>query len=35
MRVNDFLTIRDFTTDELLHLLELARDIKKTPATYG
>jgi ornithine carbamoyltransferase len=35
MRVNDFLTIRDFTTDELLHLLELARDIKKTPANYG
>jgi ornithine carbamoyltransferase len=35
MRVTDFLTIRDFTTDELLHLLELARDIKKAPADYA
>ena len=35
MRVTDFLTIRDFTTDELLHLLELARDIKKDPAGYA
>jgi ornithine carbamoyltransferase len=35
MRVTDFLTIRDFTTDELLHLLELARDIKKRPADFA
>ena len=35
MRVTDFLTIRDFTTDELLHLLELARNIKEDPARYA
>ncbi|MCX6549532.1 MAG: ornithine carbamoyltransferase [Acidobacteria bacterium] len=34
MRVSDFLTIRDFTSQELLHLLDLARDIKATPAQY-
>ena len=28
----DFLTIRDFTSDELRHLLDLARDIKANPA---
>jgi ornithine carbamoyltransferase len=35
MRVTDFLTIRDFTTDELLHLLELARNVKQDPARYA
>jgi ornithine carbamoyltransferase len=35
MRRKDFLTIRDFTTAELLHLLEVARDIKARPAHYG
>jgi ornithine carbamoyltransferase len=35
MRVPDFLTIRDFTTEELRHLLDLARDIKANPATYN
>ena len=31
MRVTDFLTIRDFTTEELRHLLDLAADIKADP----
>ncbi len=35
MRVPDFLTIRDFTTDELRHLLDLARDIKANPALFS
>jgi len=35
MRVPDFLTIRDFTTEELRHLLDLARDIKASPSTYS
>jgi ornithine carbamoyltransferase len=35
MRRKDFLTIRDFTTEELLHLLDVARDIKARPAHYG
>jgi ornithine carbamoyltransferase len=35
MRVPDFLTIRDFTTEELRHLLDLARDIKASPAKYS
>jgi ornithine carbamoyltransferase len=35
MRVPDFLTIRDFTTGELRHLLDLARDIKASPAKYS
>ena len=35
MRVPDFLTIRDFTTDELQHLLDLARDIKANPALFS
>ena len=35
MRVPDFLTIRDFTTDELRHLLDLARDIKADPARFS
>jgi len=35
MRATDFLTIRDFTTDELLHLLELARSVKADPARYA
>jgi ornithine carbamoyltransferase len=34
MRVNDFLTIRDFTTDELTHLLDLAADIKANPDRF-
>jgi ornithine carbamoyltransferase len=34
MRVPDFLTIRDFTTEELRHLLDLARDIKAGPASF-
>jgi ornithine carbamoyltransferase len=34
MRVPDFLTIRDFTTDELQHLLDLARDIKAKPGRF-
>jgi len=35
MRVPDFLTIRDFTTEELRHLLDLARDIKASPARFS
>jgi ornithine carbamoyltransferase len=35
MRATDFLTIRDFTTDELVHLLDLAGDIKAAPATFS
>ncbi|MEW5983860.1 MAG: ornithine carbamoyltransferase [Acidobacteriota bacterium] len=35
MRVKDFLTIRDFTTDELQHFLDLAKDIKANPADFG
>ncbi len=35
MRGKDFLTIRDFTTEELRHLLDLARDIKASPATFA
>jgi ornithine carbamoyltransferase len=35
MRVPDFLTIRDFTAGELRHLLDLARDIKSSPAKYS
>ncbi len=35
MRVKDFLTIRDFTTDELQHFLDLARDIKAKPADFA
>jgi ornithine carbamoyltransferase len=35
MRVPDFLTIRDFTTEELRHLLDLALDIKASPAKYS
>jgi ornithine carbamoyltransferase len=35
MRVTDFLTIRDFTTEELLHFLELARNVKEDPARYA
>ncbi len=35
MRVPDFLTIRDFTTDELQHLLDLARDIKAHPEDFS
>ena len=31
MRGKDFLTIKDFTGDELTHLLDLARDIKANP----
>jgi ornithine carbamoyltransferase len=35
MRVPDFLTIRDFTSDELRHLLDLARDVKANPARFS
>jgi ornithine carbamoyltransferase len=35
MRVPDFLTIRDFTTAELRHLLDLALDIKASPARFS
>jgi ornithine carbamoyltransferase len=35
MRVPDFLTIRDFTSDELRHLLGLAREIKADPARFS
>ena len=35
MRCKDFLTIRDFSSDELLHLLALARDIKAHPARFS
>jgi len=35
MRVPDFLTIRDFTTEELQHLLDLARDIKAHPEDFA
>jgi ornithine carbamoyltransferase len=31
MRGKDFLTIKDFTTEELTHLLDMARDIKANP----
>jgi ornithine carbamoyltransferase len=34
MRVKDFLTIRDFDSDELQHLLDLARDIKANPSRF-
>jgi ornithine carbamoyltransferase len=35
MRVPDFLTIRDFTTDELLHLLDLAVEVKAEPDRFA
>jgi ornithine carbamoyltransferase len=35
MRVRDFLTIRDFDSDELLHLIDLARDIKANPGLFA
>ncbi|MCX6537628.1 MAG: ornithine carbamoyltransferase [Acidobacteria bacterium] len=35
MRVKDFLTIRDFASDELLCLLDLARDIKANPGRFA
>ena len=35
MRVKDFLTIRDFTTEELQHFLDLARDIKANPDDFS
>jgi ornithine carbamoyltransferase len=35
MRVPDFLTIRDFTSDELRHLLALAREVKASPARFS
>jgi ornithine carbamoyltransferase len=34
MRVRDFLTIRDFTTEELRHLLDLAGEIKAAPGKF-
>jgi ornithine carbamoyltransferase len=35
MRAKDFLTIRDFSTEELTHLLDLARDIKANPQQFS
>ena len=35
MRGKDFLTIKDFTGDELSHLLDLARDIKANPHHFA
>ncbi len=35
MRRKDFLTIRDFTSEELQHLLDLARDIKAHPEQFA
>jgi len=35
MRVPDFLTIRDFTSDELRHLLALAREVKAAPTRFS
>ncbi|MCX6545370.1 MAG: ornithine carbamoyltransferase [Acidobacteria bacterium] len=35
MRVKDFLTIRDFDSTELVHLLDLARDIKADPGRFA
>jgi ornithine carbamoyltransferase len=35
MRVKDFLTIRDFDSTELQHLLDLARDIKAAPGRFA
>jgi ornithine carbamoyltransferase len=35
MKGNDFLSIRDFTPDEILYFLILARQIKAHPSTYS
>ena len=35
MRVPDFLTIRDFTSEELRHLLARARDVKADPGRFS
>jgi ornithine carbamoyltransferase len=35
MRGRDFLSVRDFTSDELTALLSLARDIKASPSVYA
>jgi ornithine carbamoyltransferase len=35
MRGKDFLTIKDFTSEELTHLLDLAADIKANPRQYA
>jgi ornithine carbamoyltransferase len=35
MRGKDFLTIKDFTTEELTHLLDIARDIKANPHHFS
>lgn len=35
MRGKDFLTIRDFTTEELIHLLDLAVDVKANPHLFA
>ncbi len=35
MRRKDFLSIRDFAADELLHLLDVAREVKARPADYA
>jgi ornithine carbamoyltransferase len=35
MRGKDFLTIRDFSSEELVHLLDVARDIKANPRQYA
>jgi ornithine carbamoyltransferase len=35
MMATDFLSLRDFTPDEVRHLLDLAADIKKQPGSYS
>jgi ornithine carbamoyltransferase len=35
MMANDFLSLRDFTPDEIRHLLDLASDIKQRPGAYS
>jgi len=35
MRSTDFLTIKDFSTEELTYLLDLARDVKANPRRYA
>src|SRR5574340_553374 len=35
MSMNDFLSIRDFSPEQIWHLLELARGIKASPTAYA
>jgi ornithine carbamoyltransferase len=35
MMANDFLSLRDFTPEQIRHLLDLASEIKKHPQTYS